>query len=75
VRAANTGISAVLDPLGRVVGALPLGTEGVLDSTLPQPVPPTPYARVGDAPAGLMAGMALILLLRWRRRARSTKIA
>src|SRR5258708_7545958 len=44
VRAANTGISAVVDPLGRIVGALPLGTEGVLDSTLPRPLPPTPYA-------------------------------
>ena len=36
VRAANTGISAVIDPLGRVVKSLPLGTEGVLDAPLPQ---------------------------------------
>jgi len=27
VRAANTGISAVVDPLGRIVASLPLGTE------------------------------------------------
>ena len=32
VRAANTGISAVVDPFGRVVGSLPLGSEGVLDA-------------------------------------------
>ena len=48
--AANTGISAVIDPLGRVVKSLPLGAEGVIDAPLPQRLAPTPYARVGDGP-------------------------
>ena len=36
VRAANTGISAVIDPVGRIVKSLPLGTEGVMDASLPR---------------------------------------
>jgi apolipoprotein N-acyltransferase len=35
VRAANTGISAVVDPYGRVVASLDVGREGVLDAPLP----------------------------------------
>ncbi len=48
VRAANTGISAVIDPVGRVVASLPLGIEGVLDARLPGALPPTVYVRFGD---------------------------
>ena len=55
VRAANTGISAVVDPLGRIVESLPLGTEGVLDAALPRPIDRTLYARLGDA--GACAGI------------------
>src|SRR5207244_2823049 len=69
VRAANTGISAVVDPLGRVVASLPLGAEGVLDSNLPTPLPATPYARFGDAPAAVMLALAFVLVIRRRRQA------
>src|SRR6185295_12096427 len=48
VRAANTGISAVIDPVGRVIASLPLGSEGVLDAALPRRIGPTFYARTGD---------------------------
>jgi apolipoprotein N-acyltransferase len=71
VRAANTGISAVVDPVGRVIRSLPLGSEGVLDASLPQPLPPTLYARLGDGPAGLIVAVAAILVLRQRRRERA----
>ena len=46
VRSANTGISAVIDPLGRVRGQLGLGATGVLDAPLPEGLEqPTFYAR------------------------------
>jgi apolipoprotein N-acyltransferase len=69
VRAANTGISAVVDPLGRVIASLPLGTEGVLDAPLPQSIPPTPFARLGQSPLILVLGVALVAILRSRRKA------
>ena len=48
VRAANTGISAVIDPLGRILAHLPLGQEGVLQIALPRALGRTPYAMLGD---------------------------
>jgi apolipoprotein N-acyltransferase len=67
-RAANTGISAVVDPLGRVIDSLPLGREGVLDSPLPQPVGAPVYARLGDMPAAIIVAIALLAALRGRLR-------
>ncbi|MDR3440424.1 apolipoprotein N-acyltransferase [Telmatospirillum sp.] len=49
VRAANTGISAVVDSFGRVAAELPLGTQGVLDADLPKAFPGIlSYARYGN---------------------------
>jgi apolipoprotein N-acyltransferase len=66
VRAANTGISAVVDPVGRIVDALPLGTEGVIDAPLPRPIGAPIYARIGDGPATMIVAVALLALV-WRR--------
>jgi apolipoprotein N-acyltransferase len=57
-RAANTGISAMVDPYGRVVAEVGLGVEGFVDAPLPGPLPPTVYARFGDGPV-----IAAILLI------------
>ncbi|MFL5093678.1 MAG: apolipoprotein N-acyltransferase [Xanthobacteraceae bacterium] len=66
VRAANTGISAVVDPVGRVINHLPLATEGVFDAPLPRRIPPTLFVRIGDSLAALMLAGAAVLVLRRR---------
>jgi apolipoprotein N-acyltransferase len=47
-RAANTGISAMIDARGRIVGKLGLNQLGIVDAPLPEALNPTPYARFGD---------------------------
>ncbi|WP_299691741.1 apolipoprotein N-acyltransferase [uncultured Tateyamaria sp.] len=72
LRAANTGISAVIDPKGRVLDALALNTAGYLDVALPAAAAPTAYARTGDAPYAillLLTGVALVLRRSRARRA------
>jgi apolipoprotein N-acyltransferase len=66
VRAANTGVSAVIDPSGRIVARLGLGIEGVLDASLPVALPPTIYARIGDIPAAITVAIALLFVIRRR---------
>jgi apolipoprotein N-acyltransferase len=68
VRATNNGISAVIDPLGRIVNMLPLGQEGVLDAPLPLPIEPPFYARYRDAGALMIAALFAAIALLARRR-------
>ncbi len=64
MRAANTGISAAIDPFGRVIASLPLGEAGFLDANLPAPLPLTPYARHGDWPVFALLALGVLLLTR-----------
>lgn len=71
-RDANSGISAMIDPFGRIIASLPLGYQGVLIAPLPAPQPATFYSRWGLwiplclAVFCLSAGLITTLL--WRRR-------
>jgi apolipoprotein N-acyltransferase len=61
VRATPTGVSAVLDGYGRIVGdsRLDPGESGVIDAKLPQALSPTLYSRVGDTLFWLMIAVSL----------------
>jgi apolipoprotein N-acyltransferase len=70
-RAAQTGVSVVLDAHGRVAGKLGLGHMGSLLAPLPGALPPTPYARFGAWIPGLLAVLALLAaFLKGRRTSR-----
>jgi apolipoprotein N-acyltransferase len=47
-RSANTGLSAAIDPLGRIVHSLALGQEGVIDSFAWKPVADPLFTRTGN---------------------------
>jgi apolipoprotein N-acyltransferase len=70
VRSTPTGISALIDPDGRVVESLPWQTAGVIDTSLPNPRAPTLFARLGNIiplALGFILLLAGIVLGRGRR--------
>jgi len=60
VRAANSGISAIVDAHGRIVASMAFGRTGVVDGGLPIALAPTPYARFGDAIFCVLLLLALL---------------
>jgi apolipoprotein N-acyltransferase len=59
-RAANTGVSAMIDPYGRIIGELELNKAGVLDAALPKALKRTVYSFAGDI---VFVVFALVLLV------------
>ena len=71
VRVANNGISAVIDPLGRVLAHLGLDQKGVLDAALPIALKDlTPYAKWGNGPYWLLLLMTFVVGVCLQRRVR-----
>ncbi len=61
-RVANTGVSAMIGPRGHITARIALGEAGFTDAALPPALPPTPYARTGDAPLALLLTLILAVL-------------
>ncbi|MCE8469136.1 apolipoprotein N-acyltransferase, partial [Rhodovulum sulfidophilum] len=66
LRAANTGVSAVIDGRGRVLASLPLGRAGQITAPLPPALAETPYARTGDAPVLILLCLGLAFFVATR---------
>ena len=59
-RSANTGISAIIDPYGRIIDKIELGKKGSIFSPLPKKTMETYYSKVGDF---LFFGVLILTLL------------
>ena len=68
LRATNTGMTAIIDPRGRVVARLPQFSEGVLEGEVQGYSGATPYVNLGNTPVVLMCVVLLGALVFIRRR-------
>lgn len=57
LRAANTGISAVIDPYGDIRASLGMGEIGKIDAALPAALPETFWIRWGNAPTLILLAL------------------
>ncbi len=71
LRVTGAGITAAVDPAGRIIARLPKHEAGFLDVSVPRLSATTPYVRYGDWPVVtlcLLLGVALPAAIRLRRR-------
>jgi apolipoprotein N-acyltransferase len=68
VRVANTGISGVIDPKGRVLEFIPLGEKGAIDTSIPKPLPQTFYSKYMYLEKYVMYGLWVFLIFMYLRK-------
>ena len=74
IRSTPTGISALIDPHGRVLHSIPWQQAGMIDASLPNPLAPTLFARLGNIIPLTLGFLLLIAAIALSRRARYTAI-
>ena len=67
LRATNNGVTAIIDPSGRVISALPQFQPGVLRGLVFRMSGITPFAHWGHKPLLFLLGIALSGLVIWQR--------
>jgi len=70
IRSTPTGISALVDPAGRVIESIPHGQAGAFTAGLPQALAPTPFALAGNL---IPLGLAVLLMASGVALARRTR--
>ena len=70
IRSTPTGISALIDPHGRLLHSIPWQQAGVIDAMLPNPLAPTLFARLGNIIPLALGFILLIAAIALSRRAR-----
>lgn len=68
VRATPTGISAIIAADGRLIATVPHETAGAVEAPIPPARAPTPFSRVGNAMAALVAALLIAGAVALRRR-------
>lgn len=67
VRAANTGISAIISARGEMLATLPLGQSGVLDYPVNLTEISTPYKKYGDMPFFVLITFLCATIILWKK--------
>ena len=62
VRATTNGISAIIGPDGRILHEIPDHRGGRIEAPLPQPLPPTFFARTGNLTPLTLAGIIIFAI-------------
>ncbi len=66
-RAANTGVSAMIDARGKITAQIALNTAGFLDIPLPRSFPNRAYGAFGDTPVFILLFIGLVLIAKRHR--------
>ena len=70
VRATPTGISAIIAADGRLIATVPHETAGAIEAPIPPALPPTLFAKVGNAMAAMIGAALFAIGVAMRRRPR-----